>query len=66
MASSSPDYKILEGSSRYDLQNEVNTWIKLDYVPLGGVSSYTESAAFLKKEMFIQAMFYPGSKAKPS
>jgi len=61
-----PDYKILEGSSRYDLQKEVITWIKLDYVPLGGVSSYEDKTGFYSKSIFIQAMYHAGSKAKPS
>lgn len=61
-----PDYKILEGSSRYDLQKEVITWIKLDYVPLGGVSSYEDKTGFYSKHVFIQAMYHPGNKAKPS
>lgn len=61
-----PDYKILENSSRYDLQTEVKTWIKLDYVPLGGVSSYEERERFFTKIIFIQAMYHPGNKAKLS
>ena len=60
------DYKILEGDTRSDLQNEVNTWIDLGYVPLGGVSSYEDKTGFYSKSIFIQAMYLAGSKAKPS
>jgi len=61
-----PDYKILESSSRYDLQTEVKKWIELDYVPLGGVSSYEDKTGFYSKPVFIQAMYLAGNKAKPS
>jgi hypothetical protein len=61
-----PDYKILESSSRYDLRKEVITWIKLDYVPLGGVSSYEDKTGFYSQPVFIQAMYLAGNKAKPS
>jgi len=59
-----PDYKILQSSSRYDLETEVNKWIKRDYVPLGGVSSYEERERFFTKIIYIQAMYHPGNKAK--
>lgn len=59
-----PDYKVLEGDTRYELQREVNTWIKLDYVPFGGVSSYEDKTGFYSKSIFIQAMYRAGSKAK--
>ncbi len=59
-----PDYKVLQGDTRYELQREVNTWIKLDYVPLGGVSSYEDKTGFYSKVVFIQAMYLAGSKAK--
>ncbi len=61
-----PDYKILEGDTRLELQREVRTWIKLDYVPLSGVSSYEDKTGFYSKSIFIQAMYLAGSKAKPS
>jgi len=56
-----PDYKILEDRSSYELEKEVIRLMQLGYVPIGGVSSYTESATsgFLKKEIFIQAMYKP-------
>jgi len=38
--------------------------MQLGYVPIGGVSSYTESAGFMKKEIFIQAMYRAESKVK--
>jgi len=60
------DYKILEGDTRSELQREVNTWIELDYVPMGGVSSYEDKAGFYSKTVFIQAMYLAGNKAKPS
>jgi hypothetical protein len=59
-----PDYKILEGDTRLELQREVRTWIKLDYVPLGGVSSYEDKTGFYSKPVFIQAMYLAGNKAK--
>ena len=61
-----PDYKILESSSRYDLQTEVKKWIERDYVPLGGVSSYEDKTGFYSQPVFIQAMYHAGSKAKTS
>jgi hypothetical protein len=59
-----PDYKILEDWSSYKLEKEVIKLMQLGYVPIGGVSSYTESAGFMKKEIFIQAMYLAGNKAK--
>ena len=59
-----PDYKILEDWSSYKLEKEVIELMQLGYVPIGGVSSYTESAGFMKKEIFIQAMYLAGNKAK--
>lgn len=59
-----PDYKILEDWSSYKLEKEVIELMQLGYVPIGGVSSYTESAGFIKKEIFIQAMYLAGNKAK--
>ncbi len=61
-----PDYKILEDWSSYKLEKEVIRLMQLGYVPIGGVSSYTESAGFLKKEIKIQAMYLAESKTKPS
>ena len=59
-----PDYKILEDWSSYKLEKKVIELMQLGYVPIGGVSSYTESAGFMKKEIFIQAMYLAGNKAK--
>jgi len=59
-----PDYKILEDWSSYKLEKEVIELMQLGYVPIGGVSSYTESAGFMKKEIFIQAMYRAESKVK--
>ena len=59
-----PDYKILEDWSSYKLEKEVIKLMQLGYVPIGGVSSYSESAGFMKKEIFIQAMYLAGNKAK--
>ena len=59
-----PDYKILEDWSSYKLEKEVIELMQLGYVPIGGVSSYSESAGFMKKEIFIQAMYLAGNKAK--
>lgn len=59
-----PDYKILEDWSSYKLEKEVVELMQLGYVPIGGVSSYTESAGFMKKVIFIQAMYRAGSKEK--
>ena len=59
-----PDYKILEDWSSYKLEKEVIELMQLGYVLIGGVSSYTESAGFMKKEIFIQAMYRAESKAK--
>ena len=61
-----PDYKILQDSFRLNLQEEVIKLMQLGYVPIGGVSSYTESAGFLRKEIFMQAMYLAESKTKPS
>ena len=59
-----PDYKILEDWSSYKLEKEVIELMQLGYVPIGGVSSYTESTGFMKKEIFIQAMYRAESKVK--
>ena len=59
-----PDYKILEDWSSYKLEKKVIELMQLGYFPIGGVSSYTESAGFMKKEIFIQAMYLAGNKAK--
>ena len=59
-----PDYKILENWSSYKLEKEVIKLMQLGYVPIGGVSSYSESSGFMKKEIFIQAMYLAGNKAK--
>ena len=59
-----PDYKILEDWSSYKLEKKVIELMQLGYVPIGGVSSYSESAGFMKKEIFIQAMYLAGNKAK--
>lgn len=48
-------YHILEGSSRLDLLKMVRSYIKDGWIPQGGISTYVESAMFLRVH-YTQAM----------
>lgn len=48
-------YKIVDGDSRYDLQNKVREEIKSGWRPQGGVS-FTFNGGLSLRETWVQAM----------